>query len=119
MGGGAEAVKLAVALVVAVSVSEHVDVPEQAPDHPAKADPEAAVAVSVTDVPLGKLAAHVEPQLIPDGLLVTVPVPVPESFTVSWTGGTVDVLKVAVTEAAAESATTQVSAANTSSHPSR
>jgi hypothetical protein len=51
----------------------------------------------VTDVPLGKLAEHVEPQLIPAGLLVTVPVPVPASVTASGTGGTVVVVNVAET----------------------
>ena len=45
-------------------------------------NPEPALAVSVTDVPLSKLAVQVEGQLIPAGLLVTLPVPVTE--TVSW-----------------------------------
>jgi hypothetical protein len=36
-------------------------------------------------------------QLIPDGALVTVPEPVPDVVTVSWTGGTVDVSNSAVT----------------------
>jgi hypothetical protein len=36
-------------------------------------------------------------QLIPDGLLVTVPVPEPVVVTVSCTGGTVDVSNSAVT----------------------
>lgn len=41
------------------------------------------VAVSVTTVPLLKFAEHVLGQRIPDGLLATVPLPVPASVTVS------------------------------------
>jgi hypothetical protein len=65
-------------------VTEHVPVPVQpaAPLHPANVDPVAAAAVSTTTWPLVKLAEHVVPQLIPAGLLVTVPVPVPASSTV-------------------------------------
>jgi hypothetical protein len=55
----------------------------QLPDQPANVDPEAAMAVSVTGVPLLILAVQVLPQLIPVGLLVTVPVPVPARVTVS------------------------------------
>jgi len=83
--------------------------PAHAPDHPANVDPAVAVAVSVTDVPLGKLAEHVEPQLIPEGLLVTVPVPVPASVTASGTGGTVVVVNVAETDVFPEMVTLQVS----------
>ena len=54
-----------------------VAVPVQAPDQLVKVEPAAGAAVRVTDVPLLKLAEHVLPQLIPAGLLVTVPVPVP------------------------------------------
>ena len=53
-------------------------VPVQAPDQPVKVEPEAGVAVRVTEVPLPKLAVQVEPQSMPAGLLVTVPAPVPE-----------------------------------------
>jgi hypothetical protein len=67
----------------AVRVTAQVLVPVQAPDQPANVEPEAAVAVSVTAVPLAKLALHVGAQLIPEGLLVTVPVPVPALWTVS------------------------------------
>jgi hypothetical protein len=70
-------------LVLAVRVRVHVDVPVQAPDQPANVDPEAAAAVRVTCVPLGKFALHVLGQLIPVGLLVTVPVPEPVVVTVS------------------------------------
>jgi hypothetical protein len=60
-----------------------VDVPLQAPDHPAKLEPVDGVAVSVTAVPLLNPALHVVPQLIPEGLLVTTPVPVPAKVTAS------------------------------------
>jgi hypothetical protein len=58
-------------------------VPEQSPDQPAKVEPESAVAVRVTVVPEAKYATHPVPQLIPAGLLVTVPDPVPVLETVS------------------------------------
>ena len=57
----------------------HLPVPEHAPDHPAKADPEAGEAVSVTVVFWSNVALQVEPQLIPAGELTTVPTPVPAS----------------------------------------
>jgi hypothetical protein len=77
------AVNVAVTEVLAVGFTAHVPVPLQAPDQPANVDPVLGVAVSVTGVPLVKLALHVVPQLIPEGLLVIVPVPVPALATVS------------------------------------
>jgi len=68
-------------------------VPEQAPLHPVKADPTAAMAVRVTTVPGAKLAVHDVPQSIPSGLLVTLPLPDPAFVTVRVGA----VLKVAVT----------------------
>jgi hypothetical protein len=53
--------------------------PLQAPDHPANVELCAGLAVRVTCVPEENVALHVDPQLIPDGLLVMVPVPFPES----------------------------------------
>ena len=61
----------------------HGAVPEHPPVHPVKVEPSLGFAVSVMDVPVAKLALHAEPQLMPAGALVTVPVPLPESVTVS------------------------------------
>jgi hypothetical protein len=55
----------------------------QLPDHPEKVVPGSAAAVNTTAVPLVKLAEQVPGQLIPAGLLVTVPAPVPALFTVT------------------------------------
>jgi hypothetical protein len=75
-------------VVSLVSVTVHGPVPVQPPpEKPANVDPFAATAVNVTIVPSLKLPEHVVPQLIPVGLLVTVPVPVPAGVTVSTCGG--------------------------------
>ena len=56
----------------------HGAVLEQPPPlQPWKVEPLAGVAVRVTCVPLSKEAEQVAPQLIPVGLEVTVPLPVP------------------------------------------
>jgi len=68
-----------------------------------KTDPVAGVAVSVTSVPLAKLAVQVVPQSIPAGVLVTVPAPDPALKTLSAKVG----VKVAVTAVAAVSVTVQ------------
>ena len=54
-----------------------VPVPVQAPVQPVKTELASCFAVSVTDVPLAKLAIHAVPQIIPDGVLVTAPPPAP------------------------------------------
>ena len=107
-------VRLPLTLNVAVtevsldSVTLHVLVPEQPPpDHPPNVDPVFGVAVSVTAVPLAKLAMQVEPQLIPDGELLTDPPPAPASCTVNR-GPLVAVLNVAVTEVLLDSVTLHV-----------
>ena len=70
-------VKVAFTTLSADIDTVHAPVPEQAPLQPAKVDPEAGVAVNVTDKVELKAAVQAEPQLIPAGLLVTVPLPVP------------------------------------------
>jgi hypothetical protein len=84
--------KVAVQVVLAVIVSDPLEQP--VPDQPAKTELEAGVAVSVTIVPLSRLAEHVLPQSIAVELLllvrlpmaaeplVTVPLPVPAFTTV-------------------------------------
>jgi len=65
-------------------VTLHVEFrPVQAPAHPVKTEPLAATAVSFTTAPEANELLHVGWQLIPAGLLVTVPPPVPTSVTVS------------------------------------
>ena len=68
--------KEALTFVLAFSVREHAPVPEQAPDQPLNFAPAAGVALNETIVPELKEEAQLLPQLIPAGLLVTVPLPV-------------------------------------------
>lgn len=70
------AAKAAPTVVSAFSTTVHLPVPEHAPDQPENAELEAGAAVSVTEVPAANVALQAEPQLIPAGALVTVPVPV-------------------------------------------
>jgi len=49
-----------------------------------KVEPPVGEAVSTMLLPTGKSAAQVVPQEMPLGLLVTVPVPVPDVVTVNW-----------------------------------
>src|SRR5580704_16935329 len=97
------ATKLAVTVVSALSVRAQPSMPlHPPPDQPAKVEPPAAAALNVICVPVSKLAVQVGPQLIPDGVLVTVPAPAPESTTDSMFVVGV-CLKVAVTVVSAES----------------
>jgi hypothetical protein len=92
----------------------HVPVPEHpSPNQPRNLEPGSDVAVSVTVVPSAKATEHVEPQLSPLGLLVTVPVPVPIPLgtTVStWVGSCEGggVVKKAVTAMSAFAVTVHV-----------
>ena len=76
-------VKVAVTVAAAESVTTHDPVPVHPPPlQPLKVEPAAGAAVSVTAVPLAKLAEQVTPQVMPAGALVTVPAPVPAFETV-------------------------------------
>src|SRR5215469_5379572 len=60
-----------------VILTEQAPVPEHAPVHPLNTEPGAATGVSVTVEFWKKLKSHWGSQLIPSGLLVTVPDPPP------------------------------------------
>ena len=77
------AMNVAITTAFPVKVTLQVLVPVQAPDQPANVELAFGVAVSVTMVPLVKLALHIAPQLIPARLLMIVPVPMPALCTVS------------------------------------
>ena len=62
--------------------------PAQSPAQPVKTEPVTGVAVSVTDDPVARLAAHVFPQLIPPMSLMTLPDPVPLLVTTTVYVGT-------------------------------
>ena len=85
--------------------SEQVFFPVHAPFHPLKTDPSSGRACSVTVVGGGNSFPHVAPQLMPAGVLVTVPRPVPLLFTPRACGIRVN---VAVTERAWSIVTWQV-----------
>src|SRR5262249_53675892 len=79
------AVKFAVTVWSAFITTVHEPVPLQPPPlQPVNAEPPVGTAVRATVLPLGKSAAQVVPQEMPLGLLVTVPVPVPDVVTVNW-----------------------------------
>jgi hypothetical protein len=74
------AAKVAVTACAAFMFTLQTPVPEQAPLQPVNVDPAPALAVSAT-VPLANVVEQMAPQLIPAGLLVTVPVPVTETVS--------------------------------------
>lgn len=77
----AAVLNVAVIDVVADAMRLQLLVPLHPPDHPANVDPELGVAVSVMAVPAVKFALHVWPQLMPAGVLLTVPPPLPALTT--------------------------------------
>ena len=84
-GGGipvAKTLKTAATDWAAFMVTVQACVPEHAPLHPVKIEPEDGVAKRVTVVPLLYVALQAAPQLIRPSLLVTVPVPAPCRVTV-------------------------------------
>src|SRR5882762_982364 len=90
-------------LKAVIATAQNGLVPEQESLQPENVAPAPADAVSVTVVPRWYPATHVDPQLMPDGLLATLPGPVVVTVSVNncW-------VKVAVTTVLALSTTTQV-----------
>ena len=84
-GSGAAAVKVAATVGLPTMTTVHDElVPLQpAPLKPLNVDPLAGVALIVTLLPVANSAAHVPGQEIPLGLLVTMPMPLPPTVTVS------------------------------------
>lgn len=81
---GMTTLKLAVTFLAASIDTVHVvDVPLHAPAQPPNVLLAPGVAASVTRVPVVNGAEHVEPQLMPAGLDVTAPVPLPVVVTPS------------------------------------
>jgi hypothetical protein len=101
------AAKVAVTDPAALRVTLQAALPVHAPLQPEKASLGAGVSLSVTWLFWGKLAEHVVGQLIPAGLLVTVPDPVPATVTDMVTDVITAAAKVAVTELAAVRVTLQ------------
>jgi hypothetical protein len=101
-------VKPAVTEVAAVTEVEQVPVPLQAPPHPENVKPVPGISVRTTWVLAAKLALQVVGQLIPEGVLVTVPVPETDTARV-YVEAFVE-LKVALTEVAAVTVTLQLAA---------
>ena len=75
--------KLADTVVFALIVTLQAPVPLHPSAHAPNVEVAAGVSVSVTTVPAANVPWHVVPQLMPAGLLVMVPPPVPELCTVS------------------------------------
>jgi len=93
------AVKFALTDFAASIVTLQAPVPVHAPLQPANVEPESGVAVRFTTVPLEKFSEQVEPQEIPEGELVTVPVPVPLLVTARvkvWADGLINLLRIFV-----------------------
>ena len=105
----ATALNVAVTDCALVTSTVHVPVAGQPPpDHPVKVELASAAAVNITDVPELNEAVQIEPQLTPDGELLTLPVPVPAFVTVTGNVAATEVVKVTVTAVAAATATVQV-----------
>jgi hypothetical protein len=78
-------VNVAVTVVFAVNETTHVALEDEQPppDHPVNADPAAGFGVNVTEALSANWALQPFPQVMPPGLLVTVPTPLPAFVTVS------------------------------------
>ncbi len=75
--------KVAVTLFAASTTRAQLPVPVHAPLQPLNVEPEAAVALNATLVPLLKLALQVLPQSMPVGEEVMLPLPAPALVTLT------------------------------------
>src|SRR5262249_5712436 len=79
--------KIAVIDISELTLATHTPFPTQLPPTQwSKLDPGDGTAVNVTEDALGKVPAQVGSQMMPDGLLVMLPMPVPLLAIVSVTG---------------------------------
>lgn len=99
--------KVAVTVCVALKVTVQAPVPVQSPPQPAKVEPMPAAAANVTAVPSGKVVAQVAPQVMPEGVEVIAPVPLPNVLTVSTCAVPLLSVKMALTFVAAVTKTVQ------------
>jgi hypothetical protein len=83
-----------------LAVTWHVLLPVQAPEKPPKLEPLAAFACRVTEVPKANPCEQVPPQLMPAGVLVTVPMPFPDLCTVRVCAGGLVYVKCPVADGA-------------------
>ena len=108
--------KLAVAVLLVLDdrVMLQSAVPVQPPLQPMNVKPVSGLARSVTAVPATKLNEQLVPQLIPEGVLVTVPLPVLETerLTVSRVNVAVQVLFAFIVTEPSEQSTSPVQALN-------
>jgi len=84
--GGAPATKVAPTVAAAGITMTQAEPPEQAPFQPVKLDPTPPFAPNATALPSGNVAEQIVPQLIPAGLVRTVPSPVTVTFSVCTPG---------------------------------
>jgi hypothetical protein len=77
------AANVAVTALAESMVTVQLPVPVHAPLQPVNVDMPSGIAVSVTIVPVPNNAEHVAPQLMPAGLDVTLPLPVPDFATLN------------------------------------
>ena len=92
------ALKLAVTERLLLKVTVHEPVPLQSPDQPENAEPTLGAAVKVTLVSTAKLCVHVDPQSMPLGVLLMLPLPAPARVIVKALVVGVDVLVVLIHE---------------------
>jgi hypothetical protein len=93
-GGGGFSVNVAVTDLAVSMVTTQPPVPAHASLQPAKLHPADGVGVRVTAVPSSYTAEHGDPQAVPCGLLVTVPLPFVRTDSGCWATNVADTVVV-------------------------